>query len=88
MDPPVAEVADQQVAAERAEVGRRQGHAPRRVERAVAGQPVPEPAVVGEYVHETEATAVHFVGAVAASLLRVGHYQIWPALISAMPNGA
>src|ERR1700757_2065817 len=55
IDVPVPEVADEQIPAEPAESGRRQGQAPRRVERAAADQPADERAVVGEDVHESVA---------------------------------
>src|ERR1700720_486037 len=50
IDVSIPEVADEQIPAEPTETGRRQGQAPRRVERAAAGQPVDERAVVSEHV--------------------------------------
>src|SRR5215467_4292827 len=47
VDVSIPEVADEQIPAEPAETGRRQGQAPRRIERAAADQPVDERAVVG-----------------------------------------
>src|ERR1700724_4011815 len=46
IDVSVPEVADEQIPAEPAETGRRQSQAPRRVERAAAGKPVDERAVI------------------------------------------
>ena len=48
VDVSIPEVADEQIPAEPTETGRRQGQAPRRVERAAAGKPVDERAVIGE----------------------------------------
>ena len=52
VDPPVAEVADEDVAAERAERRRRHRHGPRRVEPVAADEPLEQVAVRAEHVDE------------------------------------
>jgi hypothetical protein len=61
VDPPVTEVADQQVAGELSEGGRCDRHAPRRVEHAVADQSPHERAVVGVDVDESVRRPGHVV---------------------------
>ena len=84
VDVAVAEVADEQVAAEPAEAARRQRQAPRRVERAPGDQPPDERAVIGEHVHEPVAPPGDVV--VQRGVL-LGERHVQPPLISAMPNG-
>src|SRR5439155_2414700 len=55
VDPPVAEVADEDVSAEGAEARRRQRDCPGGVEPAAADQPLEQVAVRGEFVDESVA---------------------------------
>src|SRR5206468_4980875 len=71
VDLPVAEVADEQVAAEAAERRRRPREAPRRVQLAVLRHPPEQVAVHAVDVDEAETLAVLLV-VTAGLLLRVG----------------
>src|SRR5262249_52771481 len=71
VDLPVAEVADQQVAADAAEHRRRHRHAPRRIERALAGHAAEQVSAGVEHVDEAEPRA-RYVEPLRLVLLRVG----------------
>src|SRR5690242_16104550 len=75
MDPAVAEVAHQDVAAEGSEAGRRERYCPRRVELALADQALEQVAVGGEDVHEAVARP-GVVVCLARSLLGEGDVQV------------
>src|SRR5262249_45706510 len=71
VDLPVAEVADEKVAADVAEHRRRHRHAPRRVERALAGHTAEQVSAGVEHVDEAEPRARN-VEPLRLVLLRVG----------------
>src|SRR4029079_742432 len=75
VDLPVAEVAHEQLAAERAEARGCDGEAPRSVERAVRGDARDERAELVELAHEPEARPRLLVMA-RRVLLRVGHVDL------------
>src|SRR6266545_6077986 len=60
-DVPVAEVTDEQRTGELAEAGRRDRHAPRRVQRAAAGDPFHPAGEAVEPVHEAQPAPGHLV---------------------------
>src|SRR4029077_16573223 len=74
VDRPVAEVADEQVAAEAAEVAWRHRQPPRSVQLATRGDARDEGPVCRELVDEAEALSGHLV--MASALLRVGDEQV------------
>src|SRR5438270_6375254 len=75
IDVPIAEVADQDIAAKCAEAGRRQGHGPGRVQPTLADEPPEQVSVGTEDVNESVAGAGQVVVLVWL-LLREGHEQL------------
>src|SRR5438270_11926124 len=75
IDVPVAEVADEDIAAKCAEGGRRQGHGPGRVQPTLADEPPEQVSVGTEDVNESVAGARQVVVLVWL-LLREGHEQL------------
>src|SRR6476659_3510143 len=61
MDAAMAEVADQEIDAELAEVVRRQGDAPRRVERSLRGHSSDEGSVRGKGVDVTQVRTIELI---------------------------
>ena len=74
VDMAIAQVADQQIAAEGAEARRRLDHRPRGVQRASGGETLDEVAVHVEDVHQAQAGALRLV--VEVGRLRVRHVEL------------
>src|SRR5215469_15760947 len=75
VDLTVAEVSNEQITAELAEVRRREGEPPRRVELAAGHQAANQSAVVGEHVDEAVPLSGHVIMQ-RRVLLGVGHVQL------------
>jgi len=75
VDGPITKIADQQIIAEWTEAGRRQGHSPWRVERAVGNQSTHQRAVAIEHIDEAVARAGDII-VLRRILLRIGDVKL------------
>src|SRR5215469_15018015 len=74
-DLPAPGIADQEVVTEKAEVCRRKGHTPGRIQPRTVLQPLQQLALRREFVHESEAREVEVV-VLCGVLLSISHIQI------------
>src|SRR2546428_6430102 len=74
-DLPAPGIADQQVVAEKAEICRRQGYTPGRVQPRTVLQPLQQLAFGRELVHESKAREIEVV-VLGGILLGIGHIQV------------